>query len=197
MVSLTEKEREALLVLFKDFTSNYNANTLSKALKISHVGCQKILKRLLKDNIVNAENIGKSIIYKPRLEDEYVCKLLAFLLADETNNKFKRWKEEFKRLSNKGRIIMLFGSILKNDKAAKDIDIMLAIRKEEVREVKNILNEKQKIFSKKLHSIELTLQDLMNNLKKKDKVMINIVKNAVILHGENEYVGVIKNVAGF
>src|SRR3989344_7733533 len=129
MVSLTKKEREALLVLFKDFTAYYNANSLSKVLGISHVGCQKILKRLLKDNIVNAENIGKSIIYKPRLEDEYVCKLLAFLLADETNNKFKRWKEEFKRLSNKGRIIMLFGSILKNDKAAKDIDIMLAIRK--------------------------------------------------------------------
>ena len=197
MVSLTEKEREALLILFKDFTIYYNANSLSKELNISHVGCQKILKRLMKDNILNAENIGRSIIYKPRLEDEYVCKLLAFLLADETNNKFKRWKEEFKRLSNKGRIIMLFGSILKNDKTAKDIDIMLVIKKEDLREVKNILNEMQKILPKKIHSIELTKQDLINNLKKKDKVMITIVKNAIILCGQDEYVEVMKNVTGF
>ena len=197
MVSLTEKEKEALLILFKDFTIHYNANSLSKVLNISHVGCQKILKRLLKDNIVNAENIGKSIVYKPKLEDEYVCKLLSFLLADEANSSFKRWKEEFKSLLKKDRIIMLFGSILKNNKSAKDIDIMLVIKKEEFREVKNLLNEKQKILPKKIHSIELTEQDLMKNLKKKDKIMTDIVKNAVILHGENEYVEVMKNVTGF
>lgn len=196
-MSLTEKEKEALLVLFKDFTTHYNANSLSKVLNISHVGCQKILKRLLKDNIVNAENIGKSIVYKPRLEDEYVCKLLAFLLVDEANSSFKRWKEEFKSLFKKDRIILLFGSTLKNDKAAKDIDIMIVIRKEEFKEVKKILNEKQAILPKKPHSIELTLQDLMNNLKKKDKIMMNIVKSAIILYGENEYVEVMKNVAGF
>ena len=50
MISLTQKERESLSILFKDFTSYYNANSISKILKISHVGAQKIFKRLKKEN---------------------------------------------------------------------------------------------------------------------------------------------------
>jgi len=61
MLSLTEKERETMLVLFKDFAAYYNANSISKVLKISHVGAQKILKRLLHENLVKYQQIGKSI----------------------------------------------------------------------------------------------------------------------------------------
>ncbi|HLC57617.1 MAG TPA: nucleotidyltransferase domain-containing protein [Candidatus Nanoarchaeia archaeon] len=197
MVSLTKKEREALLVLFKDFTAYYNANSLSKVLGISHVGCQKILKRLLKGNLVNAENIGKSIVYKPRLEDEYVCRLLAFLLADEANNSFKRWQEEFKSLFKKDRIIMLFGSVLKNAQTAKDIDIMIILSKEDSREVRKIIKEKQEILPKKIHLIELTEQDLKSNINKKQEVILGIIRNAVILYGQDKYVEVMQHVAGF
>ena len=102
MVSLTEKEKEALLVLFKDFAAFYNANSISKVLKISHVGAQKMLKNLLKGGILASMSIGKSIIYKPMLDDDYVQKLMSFLLADEAN-RHKRWKEEFKELFKKGR----------------------------------------------------------------------------------------------
>ena len=197
MVSLTKKEREALLVLFKDFTAYYNANSLSKVLGISHVGCQKILKRLLKGNLVNAENIGKSIVYKPRLEDEYVCRLLAFLLADEANNSFKRWQEEFKSLFKKDRIIMLFGSVLKNAQTAKDIDIMIILSKEDSREVRKVIKEKQEILPKKIHLIELTEQDLKSNINKKQEVILGIIRNAVILYGQDKYVEVMQHVAGF
>jgi len=50
MVKLTQKERETLILLLKDFTSYYNANNISKMLKMSHVGAQKIFKRLLSEN---------------------------------------------------------------------------------------------------------------------------------------------------
>lgn len=186
-----------MLVLFKDFTAYYNANSLSKVLGISHVGCQKILKRLLKGNLVNAENIGKSIVYKPRLEDEYVCRLLAFLLADEANNSFKRWQEEFKSLFKKDRIIMLFGSVLKNAQTAKDIDIMIILSKEDSREVRKVIKEKQEILPKKIHLIELTEQDLKSNINKKQEVILGIIRNAVILYGQDKYVEVMQHVAGF
>src|SRR3990167_3949694 len=124
MVSLTQKERETLLILFKDFTAFYNANSISKLLGISHVGAQKIFKRLLGEGILKDQTIGKSIIYKLKLEDDYVCKLIAFLLADEANN-FKRWKEEFKELFKKNRIIIIFGSTIRDYAHARDIDLML------------------------------------------------------------------------
>ncbi len=195
MTLLTEKEREILLILFKDFTAFYNANSISKVLGISHVGAQKIFKRLLKENLIKDQRIGKSIIYKLRLEDDYARKLISFLLADEANSKFKRWKEEFKVLFKEGRIMMLFGSAIKNYEKARDIDIMLIIDKKDYKDVKKIINEKQGILPKEIHSIEMTEEDLVSNIKKRQKAIMDAIKNGIILYGQDKYVGVIKNVS--
>lgn len=196
MLSLTQKEREAMLILFKDFTTFYNANSISKILGISHVGAQKIFKRLLNENLLTSKKIGKSITYKLKLEDDYVRKLIAFLLTDEANN-FKRWKEEFKELFKKDRIVMMFGSAIKNYAKARDIDVMMVIDKKDVKEVNNILKEKEEILPKNLHAIKLTYNDLLKNLKKKDKAVIDIVKNAIIIYGQDKYVEIVKNVTSF
>ena len=195
-MSLTKKEREILLILFKDFNSFYNANSISKVLNISHVGAQKIFKRLLQNNLVISKTIGKSIIYKLNFNDDYVSQLIAFLLADEANN-FKRWKEEFKELFKKTRIIMIFGSAIKDYAHARDIDLMLVIENKDIKEINNILRKKEEILPKKLHAIKLTPKDLLENLKNKDKAIMDIVKNAIILYGEDECVEVLKNVTSF
>ena len=196
MISLTQKEREALLILFKDYTAFYNANSISKVLGISHVGAQKIFKRFLNDGLVISKTIGKSIIYKPNLEDDYARSLIAFLLANEANN-FKRWKDEFKGLFKEGRIIILFGSVLRNYKEARDIDLAIVIKKEEFKDVNAVIKQRQDILPKKIHSIEITKEDLAENIRKKQEAVLNMVKQGVILYGYEQYVEAIKNVTGF
>ncbi len=193
MISLTPLERNALLVLFKDFTNYYNANSLSKILKISHVGAQKLLKRLLKDDILISKKIGKSIIYRLRLEDDYTIRLIAFLLAWESND-FKRWKEEFRELKNTHSIVLMYGSAIKNYEKAEDIDVMIVLEKKDINAVNNILKGKKDILPKKLHAIKLTAEDILNNLKNKNKVTIEIIKSAIVLYGQDKYVEIIKNV---
>ncbi len=192
MIHLTKKERETLLILFKDFTSFYNANSISKILKISHVGAQKIFKRILKENLVVNKKIGKSVIYKLNFNDIYTSQLIAFLLADEANN-FKRWKEEFKELFKEDRIVVIFGSAIKDYAYARDIDLMIVIESKEIKEVNEVLKKKEEILPKKLHSIKLTHQDLLESLKKKDKAIIGIVRDAIVLYGQDQYVEILKN----
>ena len=193
MTTLTQKERETVLILFKDYTTFYNANSVSKILNISHVGAQKIFKRLLRENVVISKTIGKSITYKLNFNNDYVSHLVSFLLADEAN-KFKRWKEEFKELFKKDRIIMLFGSTVKDYAHAHDIDLMIVIENKEVKEVNAFLKKKEEILPKKLHAIKLNRHDLLENLKKKDKAFVDIIKNAIILYGQEKYVEILKNV---
>ncbi|MFH1682270.1 MAG: winged helix-turn-helix domain-containing protein [Candidatus Woesearchaeota archaeon] len=193
MIALTSKERETLLLLLKDFTNFYNANSISKILKISHVGAQKIFKRLLKENLVTSKRIGKSIIYKLNFENDYLNQLLSFLLADEANG-FKRWKEEFKELFKKDRIVMIFGSAIKNYAQAKDIDLMITLEMRDLDEVNNFLKKKEDVLPKKLHSIKLTYQDLLETINKKDKATLDIIKNALVLYGQERYVEILKNV---
>ena len=192
MTTLTQKERETVLLLFKDYTTFFNANSISKVLNISHVGAQKIFKRLLQEDLVISKTIGKSITYKLNFNDNYVSQLVAFLLADEAN-KFKRWKEEFKELFKKDRIIMLFGSVIKDYAHAHDIDLMIVIENKEVKEVNKILKRKEEILPKKLHTIKLNRHDLLENLKKKDKAFVDIIKNTIILYGQDKYVEILKN----
>ncbi len=193
MVSLTEKEREALLILFKDFTAYHNANSVSKVLGISRVGALKLFRRLESQGLLASQKIGKSIVYKPKLNDDYVKKLIAFLLADEANN-FKRWKEEFKELFRKGRIVMLFGSVLSDYEKANDVDLLVASAKSEKEEIDEILEKKADILPKRLHAIKLTAIELERNIKRKEAAILDIVKTGVILYGQDDYVEVLKNV---
>ena len=192
MISLTKKEREALVILFKDFTNYYNANFISKILNISHVGAQKILKRLCNDKILKSEKIGKSITYKLRLEDDYTYKLISLILTDEAK-KHERWTEEFKDLFKNGRILAVFGSIIKNYEKARDIDIMI-IADDNIKEINKIIKQKKGILPKEIHAIIMTSNDLTKNIKKRDKVVIDIIKNAIILYGQDRYINIIKNV---
>ena len=196
MTTLTKKERETMLILFKDYTAFYNANSISKVLNISHVGAQKIFKRLLQENLVISKTIGKSIIYKLNFSNDYIPHLVSFLLADEANN-FKRWKEEFKDLFKKDRIVMLFGSTIKDYAHAHDIDLMIILENKEASDINEILKKKEEILPKKLHIIKLNNHDLLENLKKKEKAFVDIIKNAIILYGQDKYVRVLKNVASF
>jgi predicted nucleotidyltransferase len=196
MVSLTQKEKEALLILFKDYTNLYNAHSLSKLLKISHVGTQKLLKRLKEENLVVSKTIGKAIIYKTNLDEDYNKSTITYLLADEANN-YRRWQDEFKELSNNRRIVLLFGSSIRNAKDARDIDLMVVIEKQEYKEVKAAIAKRQQILPKPIHSIELTKEDLIKNLNTKKEEFVSIIKSAIILYGYAEYVEVMKDYSKF
>ncbi|MBD3203879.1 hypothetical protein GF327_06270 [Candidatus Woesearchaeota archaeon] len=193
MVSLTEKERETLLILFKDLKTYYNANSMSKLLNITHVGVMKIFKRFKDENLVTSQKIGKSIIYSLNFENSYVKQLISFLLADEVNDKYKRWQKEFTELYKENRIVLLYGSIIKNYKTASDIDLMVVMEKSEYDEISKTINKKQKILPKKVHPILLTETDLINNIKDDKDSVIDIIKNAICLYGQNKYVELIKN----
>ena len=56
-----------------------------------------------------------------------------------------------------------------------------------------IIKQKQELLPKRIHSIELTANDIIKNIKNRKEAIIDIVKNAVVLYGQNEYVEIIKN----
>src|SRR3989344_2844363 len=191
MVYQTENKKRALLILFKDFTSYYNANTISKQLGISRVGSMKLLKKLKAENLVIAKIIGKSTVYKPNMQNSYVLDIITFILAEEANG-FKRWKEEFKELFIDGRIILLYGSTIRDYTKARDIDIMIIRKERDSGQVHKVINEKQQLLPKKIHAIDLTSQEFMKNVQNKQIAVLNIVKTAVALYGQRRYVELLK-----
>ena len=196
MIELTKKEQEALLILYKDISNFYNANSLSKELKITQVGTMKLLKRFEKNNVLIGKRIGKSIVYKTNIGDEFVQKLIAFALINEASN-YPRWKDEFKSLYKEDRILLFYGSASRNYSNAKDIDLFIIINKRDSNEVSKKLEKIQSILPKPIHLIKATKEDLVKNINEKNKAMVDIIKTAIVLCGYNKYTEIVNGFTSF
>ena len=108
---LSEKERDILLILFKDFTCWYNAHNLSKIVGMTPRGTLKALKNLERQHFVNSKQYGNAIGYKINF-NPITKKTLELLLLEEADIKNARWSAEFKDFGE-AKIIILFGSALK------------------------------------------------------------------------------------
>ena len=197
MSSLTSTENAVLLTLFKDFSKNYNANSLSKLVGITPRGALKILKHLKKLNLVISRQFGKATFYKVNLEDYYAFRTVETLLISEAREKAPRWLSEFQNLFKSVEIAIIFGSIVRQPKEANDIDILLVFPPKKMKEIKTFILKKNRILLKPIHPIMQLPKDLKTNLKKKDPVVLNALKQGYVLQGYDKLIEKVKNVTSF
>lgn len=184
-VKLT-KEQEIIKLMFKDFLTEYNSRSISPKVGLTHSGAFRALKKLEEKEIVKPRQVGKAVIYSLNLENPLTVKEIETALIIESL-KHRMWIEEFKKLEGKVKSIVLFGSILRNEKEAKDIDLHVVADKKQYHEIKKIIKERNKILPKPIHFIFQTPADFKADIKRKYKVTIEIIKTGVILFGQDEF----------
>ncbi len=194
MKGLSDKEIEILLVLAKDFSTDYNANNITKKIRITPAGAFKAMKNLEKKGLITGKKMGKAVFYKVNLGDYYTFRTMETLLINESREKASRWLKEFKDLFNHVEIAIIFGSILRYPKKANDIDLLIVFRKEKNNLVNKVIDERRTLSIKAIHLIKQTPEDLNRNLKDNDKVILSAIKNGCILHGYDKLLEVVKNV---
>ena len=183
-MNITKNEIEIVLRIFKNLEKYYNANSIAKEIGITSMGALKILKRLQKENILIPKKLGKATFYKLNNND-YTKHYIKFLLKKESESSFpyiKKWINEIKKIKNADSAV-LFGSILKKHKEAKDIDVLLITNKKRFSKLKKEIEEINLLNTKKIHPIYQTKEDFNNNIKK-DKILLNAIKG-IIIFGED------------
>lgn len=191
MTATTITQKEIVLWLFKDLTIEYNSSTIAKKINKTRVGAFKALNELEKDIIVKGRNYGKARFYEINYDDEYALKNVETLLMEEAN-KCKRWKEEFYELFQYCKIIVLFGSIIRNEHKANDIDLLLIFDKKYNDQINAIIKKKNNLLIKKIHPIKQTLDDIKKNIIEQDKVILDAIRTGVVLYGYEKYIELIK-----
>lgn len=175
-------EDKIISVLFKDINAMHNSRTISKVVGISHAGAFKILKKLEKEGIVIPKRIGRAVIYSLDLKNPLVKNKVEFSLISESLN-YKRWLEEFKGLKDKVKFLILFGSIIRDAKLARDVDILAVAEEPFIREVYKIIKKKNEIAFKKIHLLVQRESDFEEDFLNKNKVTIQILKEGIVLFG--------------
>jgi predicted nucleotidyltransferase len=180
MRALTEKEKKIVLLLAKDFTTDYNARSLSRKVGMSPRGALKALKFLEQNGIARGRQVGKSIIYR-LVYDEYSQMLVAEFLLDESRTKAQRWIREFSEF-RKAKALVLFGSAIRSG-THNDIDLLIIVEKKDYDTLYKLVKAKNDILVKPIHPVWQTRSDMVKNILKRDAVVLEIIKTGIVLKG--------------
>ncbi len=182
MKDITNNEMVFVLTIFKSPETQYNANSIAKLIGISRMGALKIAKRLEKESIIIFKELGKAKYYRLNFSNDYVKQYVRFLLkreAEQAHPYVGVWVDEVKKLKSADATI-LFGSILRKYKEARDIDVVLITDKKRFSKLKKEIEEIDELNVKRLHPVYQTKEDFIKNIKKGDKALLSAIKGIVV-----------------
>ena len=197
MVEITENGKNALKIIFTDFLTSYNSNNIRDKIGISNAGSLKLLRNLHEKNLLTSKKMGNAIFYKPNPNNDYLLKLLelAFLDYSNVSSFVKGWIYDLREFIPITKAILLFGSILKKSKEANDVDVCFILKNpKDYSKLQARINEMNKKNRLKVHPLYLTANDLNEKLREKDKPLLEMVKECTVVHGQELFVEVLKNV---
>lgn len=190
---ITENQNKVLRFLSTgSINENYTRN-VAKECNISVSGSQWILNHLENQGILNHQDIGNIKSYKIDFNDKSKD-ILILAYSDNLNNKLENRKRELESLKEFSKSAIVFGSYL-NKKEPNDIDILFILEKNsDYISFNKKLKEARHIVPIKIHAVLQTKKDLIENIKKKDKIVINALRNGLVLWGNKFIVGVLEDV---
>lgn len=191
MANLTNKNKIALEIL-KGVDKDYNANSLAKVLKISSMGCLKILKQLEDEGIIKGRHLGKAVFYKPSFSSLSESYFLFLLNAEKENMPAyaMRWIREIEKIKG-AQIAILFGSVLAKGEKARDIDVIFVVQPKNLLELKKEVGRINSLAEKKIHPIYQTISDFKKNIKERNPAILEAVK-CLILTGQDKFISIVR-----
>ena len=193
MVKKTTNIKSEIIGLFRsDYLIQFHFIGIAKLIKKPHVTLLPHLKTLEKDKILIARTIGKNKMYSLNFENIITKNYLTISETVETTRflevefLIKKITKEVFNLNLSGTII-LFGSYAKKTfKEDSDIDIFYLgqISDKEVEEIKKI----GKIYGKMINVKKSTLNNFEVGLRKKDHLILEIIKNHIVLQNPEQFV---------
>jgi len=196
MEQISNNEMKIMSILFKEPYVDYNANNLSKITNLSSMGTLKILKKLEKQNLIKGKQMGKATFYKPHLKNQYSQIFIELILrkeAEESLPKVKRWIKELKKFEKDSEIGIIFGSLLKKS-GFEDIDFLLIINSLKNKKINQITKNLNEINIKKIHLVKQTDKDFKKNIKEKNKIILNALKEGIVIFGHKKIIRAIQDV---
>ncbi len=193
MVDKTTDNKLRILSLFRsNYLAQYHTREMANLTKKSHVTLLPHLNALERDKILVAKTIGKNKVYTLNFDNiltkNYlsISELAESILYQEQVFLIKKVMLEISKLNPSGSFI-LFGSYAKKTfKEDSDIDLFYLgeLKETEITKIKSI----GKTYGKIINLKTATIQKFENGLRKKDALIIEILKYHFILHNQDLFI---------
>ena len=184
---ITDNEEKVLRMLFSAFGQDYSINEIARQCNLAPNGALKILRKLENEGILKAKKIANIKSYSLDFGSEKTKHIIKLALIAELSGKLKFRYEDLKKLKDISLACIIFGSYL-DSKEPNDIDIFFIIDKEKFNRFKHEAMNIYKIIPIKVHEVLQTEEDFSENLRKKDKVIMEIIKKGIVLWGYDKII---------
>jgi len=190
---MTQNEKSVLRMLFSALGENYSINEIARQCNLAPNGALKILKKFEKEGILKSKSIANIKSYSLNFDSEKTKNILKLALIPELKGRLKFRLEDLKQLKEFTKACIIFGSYSDLKKEPNDMDIFFIIEKQNYKKYKQITLTVYKAIPVKVHDILQTEKDFASNLKKRDKVILEILKKGVILWGYDKIIKIVEN----
>lgn len=172
-------------VLGTDLFSGYNINQVSRLSGTDVATTYRTLKEMEGKNEVTKEKKGNNFFYRLNLKNTTTLKYCE-LSSIEKRKSFLAKKPgiygKISKLMETADSVVIFGSFARGEKRPRDIDLLLLYReKPNIRKIENSLK------GTRISPLYMEFDEFKNKLANKDKVVMEIIKDGIILSGEYEY----------
>ncbi len=193
MVEKTTNNKLRIISLFRsNYLAQFYIREIAKLTKKNHVTLLPHIKDLEEDKLIVPKTMGKNKVYSLNFENIITKNYLTLSETVETTAfleeifLIKKITKEIFNLNILGTII-LFGSYAKKTfKEDSDIDIFYIgnITDKEIQNIKHI----GKTYGKTINVKKSTLKDFESGLRKKEPLIIEVIKNHIVLQNPEQFV---------
>lgn len=183
--------------LFRSIPNKFNVNQISRELKISVGSAYKILKSLEKKGILVSQKMGNGIYYVLNLDNRETKNIVELVLMENRNKSLAKntlasiYAKDLKGAEKLSKSIILFGSILET-KDVHDIDVLFIIDKGKSKIIEDFCMKLSNLRPKRINPLLMTMADFKGNIKKQDKVVVDILRKGIILSGEDAIINTLR-----
>ncbi len=191
---LTTNEKKVLRFLATSIGKDYSINNVAKLCKLAPNGAYKILLKLEKEGILKVKTIANAKSYTldfGQEKTERVLELAFFPVAIEGRIKIRA--KDLASLKPFSQSCILFGSYISAKERPGDLDVLFILKQKNYEIYKENISKIQETMPIHIHDIIQTAEDLAQNLKKEDPVIIQALRTGIVLWGYEIIIQVIKS----
>lgn len=172
-------------VLSADPYSGYNINQVSRLSGVDVATTYRMLKEMEGKNEVAKVQRGNNFFYRLNLKNTSTLKYCE-LSSIERRKRFLSKKPgiygKVSKLGGSADCMILFGSYAREEKNPRDVDILLLFKTKP-----DIGNVEKSLRGTKISPLYMEFGEFKDKLAGKDKVLLSIIREGIVLSGEYEY----------
>jgi hypothetical protein len=190
---ITKNESKVLRMILMALGEDYSINYISRECSLAPNGALKILRKFERLGVLKVKKVANISSYKINFENNKTKSMLELALISEISGKLKFRMDDLTPLKDISEMCIIFGSYISEKQQPNDLDIFFVIKEKNFDKYTELSKKIYKTIPIKVQDVLQTEEDIIKNINKKDKVIMEIFRKGIILWGQENLIKLIEN----